>query len=187
MRHKGNVGAFAAGFLGVLESPSSAPVTVYWRPGCPYCHRLRADLRRIGLPTREVNIWEDPSAAATVRSIADGNETVPTVVVGDTGLVNPSATVVLDAIRRVAPDFARSDRMVRVARRLRVLRLVQWVVIAALVVASFTADALGHATLSWVLDGVAIAMYLLFRLIHRTGGGNPPTSSTGGNRVDRAP
>ncbi len=28
---------------------------LYWRPGCPYCRRLRADLNRISRPIREVN------------------------------------------------------------------------------------------------------------------------------------
>jgi mycoredoxin len=32
----------------------------------------------------EINIWEDPQAAARVRSVANGNETVPTVFVGPT-------------------------------------------------------------------------------------------------------
>ena len=79
--------------------------TIYWRPGCPYCSRLLGDLDRVGLPIRKVNIWEDPSAAATVRSIANGNETVPTVVVGDRGMVNPRAAEVLDAVRDHAPDL----------------------------------------------------------------------------------
>jgi hypothetical protein len=48
-------------------------------------------LRRSGLAFREINIWDDPDAAAFVRSVADGNETVPTVVVGDVHMVNPSA------------------------------------------------------------------------------------------------
>jgi hypothetical protein len=43
----------------------------------------------MGLAPREVNIWADPSAAATVRSLAGGNETVPTVVIGERGHVNP--------------------------------------------------------------------------------------------------
>jgi len=64
---------------------------VYWRPGCPFCSMLRAGLRRKGIPYREVNIWEDPEAAAFVRSVARGNETVPTVTVGSVSLVNPSA------------------------------------------------------------------------------------------------
>jgi hypothetical protein len=42
-----------------------------------------------------VDIWRDPSAAATVRGIADGNETVPTVVVGGQSRVNPGPEWVL--------------------------------------------------------------------------------------------
>jgi mycoredoxin len=73
-------------------------VTVYWRRGCPYCMALRRGLKRSGLATREVDIWSDPSAAEFVRHHAGGNETVPTVDVGGTVLVNPSArTVVAEA------------------------------------------------------------------------------------------
>jgi glutaredoxin len=43
------------------------------------------------------NIWDDPDAAAFVRSVADGNETVPTVVVGDRAMVNPSFQAVVAA------------------------------------------------------------------------------------------
>ena len=52
---------------------------------------LRRGLRRSGLATREVDIWSEPSGAAFVRAHAGGNETVPTVDVGGTVLVNPSA------------------------------------------------------------------------------------------------
>jgi mycoredoxin len=68
-----------------MAAKASMPVTVYWRPGCPYCARLRQDLRALGLPAQEVDIWADPSAAAVVRGYAGGNETVPTVVIGATG------------------------------------------------------------------------------------------------------
>ncbi|MPZ83180.1 MAG: glutaredoxin [Actinophytocola sp.] len=80
-------------------------VTVYWRPGCPYCSRLLGDLDRVGLPITKINIWEDAGAAAKVRAVAGGNETVPTVVVGDAAMVNPRATDVLDATRRHAPEL----------------------------------------------------------------------------------
>ena len=66
-------------------------IVVYSRPGCPYCFTLRAGLHRAGLIFREVNIWEDPEAAAFVRSVANGNETVPTVTIGGVTMVNPSA------------------------------------------------------------------------------------------------
>jgi mycoredoxin len=72
-------------------------VTVYSRPGCPFCTSLRAGLQRAGLDFTEVDIWREPEAAAVVRSIADGNETVPTVVIGDWKAVNPSAPEVLTA------------------------------------------------------------------------------------------
>ncbi len=42
-----------------------------------------------------VNIWEDPDAADFVRRHANGNETVPTVDIAGTVLVNPPARVVL--------------------------------------------------------------------------------------------
>ena len=72
-------------------SAGDPSVTVYWRRGCPFCASLRRGLRRAGLPTTEVDIWADPTAAAFVRGHAGGNETVPTVDVAGTVLVNPSA------------------------------------------------------------------------------------------------
>ena len=70
-------------------------ITVFWRPACPYCMFLRRGLRKAGVAAREVNLWDDPDAAATVRRAANGNETVPTVQVGDRFLVNPSAAEVV--------------------------------------------------------------------------------------------
>ena len=82
-------------------------VTVYWRPGCPYCSRLSAKLDKAGIERTEHNIWSDPDAAATVRSLAGGNETVPTVVVGATALVNPSIGQVIAAMGDDAPPRTR--------------------------------------------------------------------------------
>lgn len=148
-----------------MRTPGSpSPVTVYWRPGCPYCARLRRELRGIGLATAEVNIWEDPAAAATVRAFASGNETVPTVVVGGMGLVNPSASAVLEAVRVAAPELVADDGVYVRARRRRALYAAQWAAVGAVVVASFTAEAVGHAGVSWALDGVALAVYLGFRI-----------------------
>lgn len=73
------------------STEASTEVVVYSRPGCPYCTMLRTGLKLRGVPFREVNIWQDPEAAAFVRSVARGNETVPTVSIGEVSLVNPSA------------------------------------------------------------------------------------------------
>jgi len=101
---------------GLDREPAVAPgaagvVTVYWRPGCPYCMSLRRGLKRSGLATSEVDIWSDPSGAAFVREHAGGNETVPTVDIAGTVLVNPSARTVVDAAAdaglTVAPHLKR--------------------------------------------------------------------------------
>jgi len=89
---------------------SDAAVTVLWRPGCPFCALLLRGLTRTGLAFGRIDIWEEPDAAAWVRVVADGSETVPTVrIVGAdpdaaVALVNPSVTQVLDAVGRVAPE-----------------------------------------------------------------------------------
>ena len=73
-------------------------VIFYWRPGCGFCSMLRRRLESAGVSLDERDIWEDDEAAAFVRSVARGNETVPTVVVGGQALVNPSAERVLQLL-----------------------------------------------------------------------------------------
>ncbi len=143
------------------------PVTVYWRPGCPFCVRLRQDLQVMGLPVREVNIWADPVGAARVRSAAGGNETVPTVVISGRALVNPSASQVLALVRQAVPGFTPDAALARAGRRVRLLRVVGWTVVAALVAAGLAAEAAGHPGLGWLADGAAAAAWLLFRLAGR--------------------
>lgn len=75
--------------------PTRPAITVYWRPGCGFCSSLFRQLERHDIPHERVNIWDDADAAATVRSVANGCETVPTVFVGDVGLVNPSVGDIL--------------------------------------------------------------------------------------------
>jgi len=78
-------------------------VDFYWRPGCPFCLALRYGLRRAGVELNKINSWQDPDAAARVRGITGGDETVPTVVAGDRELVNPSVEEVLQAIATATP------------------------------------------------------------------------------------
>jgi len=40
-----------------------------------------------------------------VRSVANGNETVPTVMVGDEAMVNPSVRDIMATVQRVAPHL----------------------------------------------------------------------------------
>ncbi len=77
------------------DSPENNVVNFYWRPGCPFCAKLELSLRLKGVDFVKHNIWDDPEAAAIVRANANGNETVPTIVVGEHALVNPSAKEVI--------------------------------------------------------------------------------------------
>ena len=80
-------------------------IDFYWRPGCPFCMNLERQLNKLDLPLNKLNIWDSPKFAAKVRSIADGNETVPTVVIGEAAMVNPSSAQVLQAIENQAPEL----------------------------------------------------------------------------------
>lgn len=79
---------------------ASVGIVVYRRAGCGFCASLRRQLRRAGVATVERDIWADKDAAAFVRRHAGGNETVPTVDVAGTVLVNPTARRVLAVARQ---------------------------------------------------------------------------------------
>jgi len=80
-------------------------LTVYWRPGCGYCRRLRRALARQGVRYEAIDIWQDPDARAFVRSVANGDETVPTVRLGQEVMVNPGLADLLATIRGQAPQL----------------------------------------------------------------------------------
>lgn len=108
------------------DRPRAEPITaveVYWRSGCVSCHVLRRGLRRRGIPVREVDIWAgDPAAAARVRAVAGGNETVPTVFIGPRALVAPGVRDVLRALADIAPNLVSGpvlDRRGRITAALR--------------------------------------------------------------------
>jgi glutaredoxin len=71
-----------------LAQETGSPV-VYWRPGCSYCLRLRIALGRAGNRVVWVDVTRDASASARVRAANGGDETVPTVFVGDVATTNP--------------------------------------------------------------------------------------------------
>lgn len=156
------------GYLSVTASDAS-PVIVYWRPGCPYCAGLRRRLRHLGVHTTEVNIWDDPAGAAVVRGYAAGNETVPTVVIAETAMVNPTGPEVLAAARRLAPQAVSDSGPLPAPPRTwpSAAMLVAWAAVVAAVVASIGAHAVGYRTLSWALDAVAICAYLVVRVMRR--------------------
>ncbi|ASF12953.1 glutaredoxin-like GlrX family protein [Nocardia brasiliensis NBRC 14402] len=80
--------------------PNSAQpgVVVYTTAWCPYCWRLKRQLRGVGVVFTEIDVESDTAAAAYVSSVADGNRTVPTVLIGERVLVAPDFQRVLVAL-----------------------------------------------------------------------------------------
>ena len=89
----------------MANAQDATQIDLYWRPGCGFCSSLRRGLDKLGIERVEHNIWDDPSGSAVVRKHANGNETVPTVVVGGTGLVNPSAVDLVRLLTAEAPHL----------------------------------------------------------------------------------
>lgn len=83
-------------------------LTMYSTAWCGYCHRLKSQLDREGIPYTVIDIEQDPAAAEFVMSVNGGNQTVPTVVVTpDNGgepitLTNPTITQVKEALAAVS-------------------------------------------------------------------------------------
>lgn len=88
---------------------ATSPVVIHWRPGCGFCSALLEGVAETPLDHDTVNIWEDEEGAAFVRSVTDGNETVPTVRVGDVALVNPTVRQLLQAVAEHAPEALPED------------------------------------------------------------------------------
>ena len=88
---------------------TSEQIDFYWRPGCGFCMFLERRLNKADVPFRKLNIWDDPEHAAFVRSVANGNETVPTLRIGGQALVNPSLGDVLDTMRAETPELLPAD------------------------------------------------------------------------------
>jgi mycoredoxin len=81
----------------------SSPFTMYTTPWCGYCHRLKSQLDREGIPFDIVDIEQDPSATQIVESANNGNQTVPTLVYADgTAQTNPSLAQVKEKLAALA-------------------------------------------------------------------------------------
>ena len=74
-----------------LQTPQAGTVLMYTTPWCGYCRRLKTQLTSDGIAFAEVDIEQQPEAAAFVEQVNGGNQTVPTVVFPDgTAATNPS-------------------------------------------------------------------------------------------------
>ncbi len=81
----------------------SGSFTMYSTPWCGYCHRLKSQLDREGIPFTIVDIEQDPDAAKIVESANNGNQTVPTLIYSDgSAHSNPSLIQVKEKLASLA-------------------------------------------------------------------------------------
>ena len=72
-------------------------ITLYGTDWCGDCHRARWFFDNYGIDYTDIDIDDDPSAAAKVISINQGNRSVPTIVFKDGSvLVEPSIQQLMD-------------------------------------------------------------------------------------------
>ncbi|WP_204163565.1 mycoredoxin [Nocardioides gilvus] len=77
--------------------------TMYSTPWCGYCHRLKSQLDREGIPFEIVDIEQVPEAAKIVEEANGGNQTVPTLVYADgSSQTNPSLRDVKEKLASLA-------------------------------------------------------------------------------------
>jgi glutaredoxin 3 len=58
-------------------------VTIYTKPGCPYCAAARNDLLARGVEYDEVDVHSTPGAREKVAAYTGGSMVVPVLVDGD--------------------------------------------------------------------------------------------------------
>lgn len=102
--------------------------------------------------------------------VANGNETVPTVTVGTTILVNPSVKTVLAEMSRQTPVSSSAAHVVDsvVTKKHDAFDVTRWLLVALFVVLSFLAEGLGQVALSWALDAVNVAVFFFMRAVRNS-------------------
>lgn len=66
-------------------------ITMYTTSWCPFCSSLKADLDRTETPYEIIDVEENLEAAEWVKSVNNGNRTVPTLRYSDdTHATNPA-------------------------------------------------------------------------------------------------
>lgn len=136
-------------------SDGEPSVEVFWRPGCPYCAALRRQLNRRSVPAQWHNIWRDELARRFVASVNAGNETVPTVRVGEVTLTNPSWR----QLAAVLPDGPWLHHPPRRGTAQAWRSALSWLPVVLAIAASLVLDARGYSGGSWAAVGVAVVAW----------------------------
>lgn len=58
-------------------------VSIYTKPGCPYCAAAKDDFKRRGVRYTEHNVQDDPAALRRMLVLNGNRRQVPTIVQGE--------------------------------------------------------------------------------------------------------
>lgn len=58
-------------------------VSIYTKPGCPFCMAVKADLKVKGVEYTEYNVKADPQRLEEMLQLNGGQRKVPTIVEGE--------------------------------------------------------------------------------------------------------
>ena len=56
------------------------PVTIYTKPGCPYCAAAKQDLEARGVDYDEIDVYLTPGAREELAELTGGMNVVPVVI-----------------------------------------------------------------------------------------------------------
>lgn len=66
-----------------VEEETMSEVTIYTKPGCPYCKAAKEDLLRRAITYTEHNVQADAAALRQMLDVNGNRRQVPTLVEGD--------------------------------------------------------------------------------------------------------
>ncbi len=67
--------------IGTAKVPQE--VTIYTKPGCPFCAAAKQDLEERGITYKELSADDDPKIAQEIMRLSGGEGIVPILVIGD--------------------------------------------------------------------------------------------------------
>jgi mycoredoxin len=79
-------------------------IVVYTTSWCPDCIRSKRVLRRLGVEFEEINIDEVPGSEQRMKDLNGGSDRVPTLVIGETVLIEPSEDSLIAALKLSLPQ-----------------------------------------------------------------------------------
>lgn len=59
-----------------------AGVTMYTKPGCPYCAAAKEHYQKKSIPFDEINVIDNPAAQKKLLALSNGERIVPVIVDG---------------------------------------------------------------------------------------------------------